>query len=75
MNIFNYLAKLALSLGLATGLSLLIALLILFFLQFIIYIFKLNYNRDTYWALSFTTYCWLFSWVLCFGYFMSVLKL
>lgn len=75
MNIFNWLAKLGLSLGLATGLSLVIAVAILFFLQFIIYLFKLNYNRDTYWALTFTTYCWYISWVLCFGYFMSVLKL
>ena len=75
MNIFNYLAKLGLSLGLATGLSLTISIAMLFLLQFIIYIFKLNHNRDTYWALTFTTYIWLFSWILCFGYFMSVLKL
>ena len=52
MNIFNYLAKLGLSLGLATGLSLTISIAMLFLLQFIIYIFKLNHNRDTYWALS-----------------------
>ena len=45
MNIFNYLAKLGLSCGLATGLSLVIAVLILLLLQFIIYIFKLSKNN------------------------------
>jgi heme/copper-type cytochrome/quinol oxidase subunit 4 len=74
MNIVKFIMVLCANICWATVTSLLVAVGILEILVWIIYLFKLNEGRDTYWALNVATYSLVISWIISFGYFMSITK-
>jgi len=70
----EFLTKLSLGLIGATSISLCVAIAVLLTLKAIVYIFELNYGRDVYWVFTVTNIVFAISWIVSFGYFMSVIK-
>jgi len=66
--------KILLGLVGSTAISLCIAVLILLILKAIVYTFELNYGRDTYWVFTVTNILFAISWIVSFGYFISVIQ-
>jgi hypothetical protein len=66
--------KILLGLVGSTAISLCVAILILLVLKAIVYTFELNYGRDVYWVLIVTNILFAISWIVSFGYFMSVIR-
>jgi hypothetical protein len=58
----------------ATSISLCVAIAVLLTLKAIVYIFELNYGRDVYWVFTVTNIVFVISWIISFGYFMSIVK-
>jgi hypothetical protein len=70
----EFLTKLSLGLIGATSISLCVAIAVLLTLKAIVYIFELNYGRDVYWVFTVTNIVFAISWIVSFGYFVSVIK-
>jgi hypothetical protein len=70
----EFLIKLLLGLIGATSISLCVAIAVLLILKAIVYTFELNYGRDAYWVFTVTNTLFAISWIVSFGYFMSVIK-
>lgn len=66
--------KILLGLVGSTAISLCVAILVLLILKAIVYTFELNYGRDVYWVLIVTNIIFAISWIVSFGYFMSVIR-
>ena len=66
--------KILLGLVGSTAISLCVAILVLLILKAIVYTFELNYGRDVYWVLTATNVVFGISWLVLFGYFMTVLS-
>jgi len=70
----NLIIRMFLSFGAATIVSALIVVLLFFILKSIVYVFSLNYGRDTYWVLTICKYALYFSWIVSLAYFLTVFK-
>lgn len=66
--------KILLGLVRSTAISLCVAILILLVLKAIVYTFELNYGRDVYWVFTVINILFAISWIVSFGYFMTVIK-
>lgn len=71
MNTYQFLLRFVLSLIGATGASLIISITVLSILKYIVYFFNLNYGRDVYWVLNFTTFVFYITWILTFAYYIN----
>jgi hypothetical protein len=70
----EFFIKLLLGLIGATSISLCVAITVLLILKAIVYTFELNYGRDVYWVFTVTNTLFAISWIVSFGYFMSITK-
>jgi hypothetical protein len=66
--------KILLGLVGSTSISLCVAIAVLLTLKAIVYIFELNYGRGVYWVFTVTNIVFAISWIVSFGYFVSVIK-
>ena len=69
----NLITKLFLAFTGSVAVSIIISVCFLLIMKTIVYIFELNYGRDVYWVLTATNYIWCITWLIAFGYFVSVL--
>ena len=70
----NLITKLFLAFTGSAAVSIIIAIIFLLIMKSIVYIFELNYGRDVYWVLTATNCVLCISWLVLFGYFMTVLS-
>jgi hypothetical protein len=70
----EFIGKLMLSIALACVISILLSMFILMLLGNIGNTLGWNHNRDMYWIFNVSIVTLVFSWILSFGYFMSVIK-
>jgi hypothetical protein len=66
--------KILLGLVGSTSISLCVAIAVLLILKAMVYTFELNYGRDAYWVFTVTNIIFIISWIVSFGYFMSIVK-
>lgn len=74
MNILNFIGKLLLSMALSCVLSILLSMFVTMLLGNIGLALGWNHNRDMYWIFNVSIVTLVLSWVISFGYFMSVIK-
>ena len=70
----NLITKLFLAFTGSAAVSIIISIIFLLIMKTIVYIFELNYGRDVYWVLTATNCVLCISWLVLFGYFMTVLS-
>lgn len=70
----NLITKLFLAFTGSAAASIIISICFLLIMKAIVYTFELNYGRDVYWVLTATNCVFGISWVVLFGYFMTVLS-
>lgn len=70
----NLITKLFLALTGSAAVSIIISIIFLLIMKGIVYVFELNYGRDVYWVLTATNCVFGVSWLVLFGYFMTVLS-
>jgi hypothetical protein len=68
----QFFGKAFVALALAGLVGLIVALLVLSVLLVIVNLFQLNYRGNSYWVLNVSLVFWLVSWVLSFGYLISL---
>lgn len=69
---FHIFGKAFVALALSGMVGLVVALLVLSVLAVIVNLFDLNYRGNSYWVLNVALVFWLVSWILSFGYFMTL---
>jgi hypothetical protein len=78
MNILYFIARCFLSIGLACVIACVISIAcslgVSWFVLKIVHVFDLNPGRDNYWVFNVTIVSLIFSWIISFGYFMSIIK-
>lgn len=70
----NLVTKLLLAFTGSAAASIIISIIFLLIMKSIVYLFELNYGRDVYWVLTATNCVFGISWLVLFGYFMTVLS-
>lgn len=70
----NLITKLFLAFTGSAAISIMISIIFLLIMKSIVYIFELNYGRDVYWVLTATNCVFGISWLVLFGYFMTILS-
>jgi uncharacterized membrane protein HdeD (DUF308 family) len=74
MNIFDFVGRFLLSIGLACVVSIACSMGITSLLFNIVHSFELNQNRDAYWVFNVSIISLIVSWIISFGCFMSIIK-
>jgi hypothetical protein len=74
MNIFDFVGRFLLSIGLACVVSIACSMGITSLLFNIVHAFELNQNRDAYWVFNVSIISLIVSWIISFGCFMSIIK-
>lgn len=74
MNIVEFIGRLCLSFGIASILSLVVSAVVLGVCWLAVYLFKLNYGADAYWAINVSLVSLFISWIIGFAYFIRIIK-
>jgi hypothetical protein len=74
MNIFDFIGRFLLSIGLACVVSIACSMGITTLLFSIVNAFELNYKGDNYWVFNVSLISLIISWIISFGCFMSIIK-
>jgi hypothetical protein len=70
----EFIGRLSLSIALSCVVSLVLSMGITFLLFTIAHAFEWNYKGDIYWIFNVSIVTLILSWIVSFGYFMSVIK-
>lgn len=74
MNVVEFIGRLCLSFGIASILSLIVSAIVLGICWLVVYLFRLNYGTDAYWAINASLVALYISWIVGFAYFIRVIK-
>jgi len=70
----NFIVQFLLNLTLSFIISIVLSMGIAFIFLNIAHTFEWNYKGDIYWILNMSTVIMIISWIISFGYFMSIIK-
>lgn len=74
MNVVEFIGRLCLSFGIASILSLIVSAAVLGACWLVVYLFRLNYGADAYWAVSVSLVSLYVSWIVGFAYLIRIIK-
>lgn len=74
MNLWSFIARLCLSAALSCITSIGFSVVLLAILASLVHFFGLNYRGENYWIFTAAMIGLIFSWIISFGCFMSIIK-